>query len=152
MHQSGGGVTGDGAQSYAATVISAAKVLPSIVVPVVSFIFVFGLDLEYVYICTEHYAHKNEFACRFRIEILAIDNLMCIKTCSCICLQSVSKGLSLIFSQTVASSLTGSKPPATSKRDVTALEKTGDYKPGVVTVLDVQGVRVEQHRVSEVSG
>ena len=49
MHQSGGGVTGDGAQSYAATVISAAKVLPSIVVPVVSFIFVFGLDLEYVY-------------------------------------------------------------------------------------------------------
>ena len=70
--------------------------------------------------------------------------------CWYVALQSVSAGLSL-FSQTVASSLTGSKTSIGGKKDVTVSDKTRDYRPGVVTVLDVQRVKVSQQSAADVS-
>ncbi|ELU13646.1 hypothetical protein CAPTEDRAFT_150615 [Capitella teleta] len=79
VHQSCGGMTGDGGQSYAATVISAAKTL--------------------------------------------------------------TKGLTM-FGETVASSLTGMKPPAQPvKKEQVTLDQNG-WRPGIVTIVDV-------HRIGE---
>ncbi|XP_041348624.1 breast carcinoma-amplified sequence 3-like [Gigantopelta aegis] len=86
MHQSCGGMSGDGAQSYAATVISAAK--------------------------------------------------------------GAFKGLTM-FGEAMMSSVTGAKPSSASKKSEPAVQTDNTYRPGIVSVVDLQKVNGDHFYVND---